>query len=116
MKRIGCRIVNGVKLRLFKEGYDDGTGKCPIVPSGEQVTLAGPSARDAGTCAPGEGDPSITMVSDAFWKDWVAQNKGKNPLFDLGHIYDFDAGSAEAEWPKAEPEPEETTDGGASHV
>lgn len=116
MKRIGCRIVNGVKLRLFKEGYDDGTGKRPIVPSGEEVTLRGSSARDAGTCASGEGDPRITMVSDAFWENWVAQNNGKNPLFDLGHIYDFDAGSAEAEDPKIEPEPEETPDGGTGHV
>lgn len=91
MKRIGCRIVNGVKLRLFKEGYDDGTGKCQIVADGDAVTLAGPAARQAGTTAPGHGEPCITLVSDEWWQRWLAQNKGKNPLFDLGHIFDIDA-------------------------
>lgn len=97
-KRIACTVVNGIKLRLFKDGHDDGTGKCPPVAFGT-VTLKGPSARVAGTASPGCGEPCVTLVSDAFWMEWLAQNKGKNPLLDLGHIYDIDAVDAEKEEP-----------------
>ena len=97
MRRIACSIVNGIKLRLFKEGFDDGTGKCQVVAYGDPVTLNGPSARAAGTSAPSAGEPCITLVSDEFWDQWRGQNEGKNPLLDLGHIYDLDAKREEAE-------------------
>ena len=95
MKRIACDVVNGVKLRLFKEGPDDGAGKRPPVIDGEAVVLKGPSARAAGTCSPAIGEPCINLVSDEWWDKWVAQNRGVNPLLDLGHVRDIDAGNEE---------------------
>lgn len=93
IKRIACTNVNGIKLRLFKEGYDDGTGFKPQVVDGPAVTISGPSAVGTGVSSPSGygGGYAITDVDAPFWDAWVAQNKGKNPLFDEGFVYDVDA-------------------------
>lgn len=111
-RRIACRVVNGVKLRLFKEGYDDGTGKKPMVVDGDAVVVAGPSGHGAGVGAPSGfgGGYSITEVDDAFWTAWVAQNEGKNPLLDGGEIYDLDEAEAKAEEGKKAKSEEPTHD------
>lgn len=99
MKRIACQHVNGISLRLFKEGPDDGTGQKPQVVDGPPVILSGPNARGAGVGTPSGygGGFSVTDVDPEYWAAWLAQNKGKNPLLDGGLIYDLDEKDAKAE-------------------
>ena len=87
-----CRIANGVELRLFKPGYDDGTGSGyrPIVGTGPKVLLKGPSGLAAGTAdhAGVHAEPVANEIDAAWWAEWQEQNKGHNPLFDRGFVYE----------------------------
>lgn len=91
--RIACRVPNGVKLRLFKPGYDDGTGSGirATVIDGAPVTIAGsPSlATGVNSPVPPRDDTTITEVDAEFWQKWREQNK-LDPLLAHGVIYDVD--------------------------
>jgi hypothetical protein len=77
--KIACKIPNGIKLRLMKEGYDDGTGSGvrPQVVDGAAVTLAGPSSLHAGAGnTEARGQPhGVTEVDAGWWARWHEQNK-----------------------------------------
>ena len=89
--RVACRIPNGISIRLYKTGWDDGTGDGvkPTVPDGPFVRLAGPSSRLTGAGATNRLDlePSITEVDADWMNKWIEQNRGKNPFLDTGLIY-----------------------------
>lgn len=86
--RVECYHPGGLMLRLFRPGYDDGTGQTPMVVDGAGVRLNGPSTITAGGVGnPGSSDlPGITEIDAAWWAAWVEQNAGKNPLYDAGVI------------------------------
>lgn len=70
---VRCSIPNGIELSFFAPGHDDGTGHKHFVRSGEPVTLAGPSAVEAGVNNPDLA--GVENVVDAEWWDrWLAQN------------------------------------------
>ncbi len=85
--QVACYQPGGLMLRLFRPGYNDGIGQIPMV-DGVGVRLTGPSSMTAGGVGnPGSSDlPGITDVDAEWWERWVAQNKGKNPLYDEGLI------------------------------
>lgn len=85
--RIACTITNGIMLQLWKPGFDDGTGKNPMIHDGPGVRLNGPHARDTGAGATHRIDvpPAITEVDAEWWAKWKEQNK-LNPYFDVGAI------------------------------
>lgn len=88
--RVACRQINGVTIALFKPGYDDGTGSGykPIVRDGDPIVLKGPSALHTGAGnTEGAGlEAGITHVDADFMERWLAQNKDKNPLLNMGMI------------------------------
>jgi hypothetical protein len=93
MVKVACHHIGGLSIRLFRQGWDDGTGSGikPIVPVGAPVVLSGPpNRRDSlGTNSSGRVANSfgITEVDEEFMNEWVAQNSGKNPLLDSGVVY-----------------------------
>lgn len=88
--KVACRVVNGIKLRLFKQGFDDGTGdgQRPTVVDGAAVTLKGPSSLNtgAGATAPSGLEPVINEVDQDFITRWLEQN-AENPLRLQGMVY-----------------------------
>jgi hypothetical protein len=93
--KIACRQVNGVRIRLFKPGYDDGTGDGvkPIVGDGPLVLLRGPSPVHAGAGDTGSlsSAPVINEVDADFADKWFAQNEN-NPLVKQGFVYRVEDG------------------------
>jgi hypothetical protein len=87
--KVACSVVNGVMIRLYKEGYDDGTGDGikPMVKDGPGVRLRGPSALYAGTANAGGDDlvPEITEVDAEWFAEWMKQN-AQNPMVTFGAI------------------------------
>ena len=84
-----CRVVNGVTLRLFHMGHDDGTGSGyhPIVSAGRDVFLRGPSARGAGVQQ--RADMSVVVANEVdadFWTQWHAVHMN-DPLSRQGMIW-----------------------------
>ncbi len=78
--KVACRVVNGIKINRFKPGYDDGTGKQPLAPTGPTVTLTGPSALHAGvgsSNADGQ-EPGITIVDKEWIEGWLEENSQTN--------------------------------------
>ena len=56
--KVECRVVNGITIKRFKPGPDDGTGKQPPAPIDGGITLNGPSGLHAGVGSSGaEGAP-----------------------------------------------------------
>lgn len=96
--KIACRQIGGVQIRLWKKGWDDGTGDNvrPTVVDGPPVALKGPSARLAGvqSSSPMDLEPEHTLVDADWWARWKDQNEGKNPLLDHGAIWEV--GTAES--------------------
>lgn len=84
--KVMCSIPNGVELRTFAPGYDDGTGTGNRMQ--QRVTgtvlLKGPSSLDAGVNAP-SGVPVETEVDAEFWDTWLNQNE-KNTLLTTGAV------------------------------
>lgn len=88
--KIGCRMINGVALRLFKKGFDDGTGDGvqPTVSDGPLVRLRGPHPvhAGAGDTSALHCEPVINEVDAEFWAKWAEQNAA-NPIFAQGYVY-----------------------------
>lgn len=89
--RVACTITNGIMLQVWKPGFDDGTGKNPMIHDGAAVRLNGPSARDTGAGATHRTDvePAITEVDADWWAAWKKQNT-LNPYFDSGAIKELE--------------------------
>lgn len=82
--RVVCRVPNGITLRRFAPGPDDGTGAHPMVQVGS-VTLAGPPALMAGA---GNSSPNVTVVNevDREWiEGWMEENRDTE-LVRGGHV------------------------------
>lgn len=103
--RVACAVPNGVMIRRWKPGYDDGTGFKPTIPDGPAVQLNGTSAVAAGVgnTSPSGLDPGITEVDAEWWDAWLAQN-GENPLVAMEHVWVL----KDPEEAKAEPDPDPT--------
>lgn len=72
---VGCRIPNGITLRLFKPGQPHDMGA--LVQYGPAVTLKGPHTLGAGfgnTAIHGVEPVFTEGVDEAFFKAWVEQN------------------------------------------
>lgn len=87
--RVSCSIPNGIELRLFVRGVDDGTGAHPYVEdrSRPRVFLAGPSSLHAGVgnTMMTTQEPAVTEVDEEYFAEWLKQNE-KNTLVTGGLI------------------------------
>ncbi len=88
--KVGCLVPNGVELRLFRKGEDDGTGSGyrPIIPDldAPSVTLRGPHGLGMGANAM-TAEPEINEGIDAgFFDTWLKANE-KNTLVQKGLIF-----------------------------
>lgn len=90
MVRVGCRVVNGVMIRLSKPGYDDGTGDGmrPTVHDGPGIRLKGPSSlhTGAGATERGDLDPEFTSVEAEWMGKWMEQH-ALDPLVTLNQVF-----------------------------
>lgn len=90
MVKVACRQVGGISLRLYRRGWDDGTGVTLNVPVGDAVVLNGPPHQGhslgIGLSDSNELGVGYTMVDEAWMSEWMEQNKGKNPFVDMGLI------------------------------
>ncbi len=75
--KVACRAVNGLKIKRFKPGYDDGGGKQPPIPIDAGITLNGPSGLHAGAGNPSADgqEPGITLVDKEWIEAWIAENE-----------------------------------------
>ena len=94
--KVACHLVNGMMIRLFREGYDDGTGDNvrPMIVDGPGVRLNAPEGKLAGTGDPSGGKhlpPGITEVEENWMRAWLKQN-AQNPFVAEGLIYIIDEG------------------------
>lgn len=105
--RVACSVPNGLAIRLFKVGYDDGTGHNPMIWDGPGIRLNGPSALQAGTNnTTGELiEPGITEVDAEWWGLWLAQN-AQNPFVGEHMVYEFKPEPGEpGPYPESQPGP-----------
>ena len=80
MVKVACRVPNGISIRRFKHGYDDGTGYKPMIPDGLPVFLPGPSSLHTGVGnTSADADPVVSEVDAEWWAAWLEENK-LNPL------------------------------------
>lgn len=90
MVKVYCGQINGLMIRLFKKGYDDGTGDgvSPMVADGPGVQLNGPSSLNTGAGATDRRDlpPGETWVDSEWIARWMEQN-AQNPFVTGGLIY-----------------------------
>lgn len=105
--KVECRVVNGITIKRFKAGYDDGTGKQPLAPIDRGITLNGPSGLHAGAGASGaEGaEPGITIVDKEWIEAWLVEN-AKTPLVSESYV----AIVPDSEIPDEEPAQDPTTE------
>lgn len=98
--RVSCLIPNGLELRLFTKGYDDGTGFRPIIEdrSKPRVFLAGPNslAAGVGNTMLTASEPVVTEVDAEYFALWLEQNE-KNTLVTGGLIAKVDDESSARE-------------------
>jgi hypothetical protein len=92
--KVACHLVNGMNIRLFRQGYDDGTGDNvrQVIQDGPGVRLNGPDGKSAGVGDPAGGKhlpPGVTEVDEEWARKWLAQNK-LNPFVAEGLIYIVD--------------------------
>ena len=83
--RVACTIPNGIELRLYREGHDDGTGTKPRVPDGDPVFIPGPNSTPTGAHATGTLQPVVTEINAHCMRGWLEQNE-KNPFVVRGSI------------------------------
>jgi hypothetical protein len=84
---IGCRVVNGIALRLCKPGYDDGTGTHPVRPYGPTVTLRGPGGvGDGVNRSPAGGAVMNHGIDRQFITAWLEQHR-LDPIVRDGFIF-----------------------------
>jgi hypothetical protein len=87
---VGCRIVNGIMIRLSKPGFDDGTGDGmrPMIHDGPGVRLKGPSSLHTGAGATERADlqPEFTEVDAEWFAAWLEQHK-LDPLVAMEQVY-----------------------------
>ena len=90
MVKVGCRVPNGVMIRLSKPGFDDGTGSGvrEMVHDGPGVRLNGPSSIDTGAGNTDRRDlpPGETEVDAEWWRKWAEQHR-LNPLLTSGNVF-----------------------------
>ncbi|MHB8272525.1 hypothetical protein [Bradyrhizobium sp.] len=90
--KVACSVPNGLAIRLFKVGYDDGTGDNvrPMIGDGPGIRLNGPSSLHTGAGNTGGIglEPGITEVDAAWWAAWLAQNQ-QNPFVGEKMVYEF---------------------------
>lgn len=90
--KVACTVPNGLAIRLFKVGYDDGTGDNvkPMIGDGPGIRLHGPSALHTGVSNTGGIglEPGITEVDAEWWGLWLKQNE-KNPFVGECLVYEF---------------------------
>lgn len=87
---VGCRQPNGVMIRVMMSESSDPLKSTLFSPA---VRLTGPNVGvAAGTFDPtGAGkEYGATRVDAEFWRTWVAQNGGRNPLLDGGTVFLLD--------------------------
>ncbi len=100
MVKVACKIPNGIELRLFKQGFDDGTGQRPLIhdQTKPRVFLAGPNTLGAGVGnTMVETAPAVHSDVDAeYFAEWLKQNE-KNPLVTKGFIVQVDKEREERE-------------------
>lgn len=90
---VGCRQPNGVMLQLRCEVPSDMPGLKQMVNDGPAVRLSGPDRGVAsGAFSPtgGGNEYGATKVDGEFWRSWVDQNRGHNPLLDGGTVFLLD--------------------------
>lgn len=93
--KVRCSVPNGIELRLFAEGHDDGTGHRPMRPTGDPVILRGPSSLDGGISGTGT-DAVENEIPANFWQAWREQN-WQNPLVTSGQIVPVEDRKADAD-------------------
>ncbi len=72
---VGCKLPNGIHIRLDVESTDPATGQKRFIPDGDRVTLAGAnSSKVVG------GYGLTTGVDEAFFDRWLANNKNFPPV------------------------------------
>lgn len=99
--RIGCWLVNGVRLRLFAPMYDADTGLSPLKFTGEEIVLAGTMSDTDTSQARGRRDvaPGETAIPRPFWDAWLKANTD-SLLLRNGLVFEMDhAAGPEAENP-----------------
>lgn len=111
--KVLCRIVNGVTIKRFKPGYDDGTGKQPPAPIDGGITLNGPSGLFAGAGNSDAGrmpEPGVTIVDKDWVEAWLKENE--TTAFVTGGFIEI---AADSEIPDEEPAAaQDPTDDGAA--
>jgi hypothetical protein len=103
MVKVACRIPGGLRVQLYKDGPDDGTGKPYRAKDGDAVLLDGPSVLHTGVGnTEGLGaDPMLTEV-DAEWFDAWLKQFANSPFVVSGDVSRFDEDDSD----KTEPSPE----------
>ena len=88
--KVACHVVNGLMIRLFKRGWDDGTGDgvAPMVVDGPGVRLTGIHAihAGAGNTEAKTRPPGITEIDGEWFDRWLVQNQ-QNPFVKDGMIH-----------------------------
>lgn len=91
MVSVGCRVPNGIMIRLSKVGPDDGTGDGVKMMGhdGPGVRLSGPSSLHAGAGnTEGRGlEPEFTTVDAEWFAQWLEQH-ALDPLVTMGQVFE----------------------------
>jgi hypothetical protein len=79
--KVTCGLPNGIELRVYGPGHDDGTGTGNAIAPRvvDSFVLRGPSAVNSGVINPAE--PVVNDVPADFWDAWTAQNEKQPPTF-----------------------------------
>jgi hypothetical protein len=103
--KVACHVPNGIMIRRYKAGFDDGTGDNvkPMVHEGAAVRLNGTGALQTGAGSTHRDDipPGITEIDAEWWAAWLGENAG-NPLVTGKYIF---AIKEDDEEPTANPTP-----------
>lgn len=98
--RVGCRQPNGLMIRATITEPKDPFSQPRL--SGAIRLNGPPSSVAAGAFSPTEGSGAAfgtTDVDPEFWRLWVDQNKGRNPILDGGTVFLLDDEGKPAENP-----------------
>lgn len=89
--KVACHVMNGLNIRLFREGRDPVSGAPATVPDGAGVRLNGPSSAmsGAGNTSPEGLAPGITEVDRDWIELWMKQNAA-NPLVSMKQVVVLD--------------------------
>jgi hypothetical protein len=83
-RKVRCSVPNGIELRRYAPGFDDGTGQRPLRALPGSVVIPGPSSLEAGANAMNQ--PGVVTEVDAEFIDgWMKEN-AKSELVTSGFI------------------------------